>query len=516
MPVDINGLLTTLDSRYINRGNLLVLYNFAESGSIPNKAPNYSGNFSGALTGSQSFYYGSGTGFPTQHIVSIQNTGDFWSNNFSHLFVINKSGQANDNLFSSLSAESGAVNSGYMISTNDIGKLIFSYRDCLGPKSVTTSFILNNASNFAIVKNGNTVSFFQYTPITNSLDRDSFQINGNEVFQSNYSDLFYANHAPAGFLKDYYSGFINNYIYFNIGLSPNQVIDVFSGLYTSLVYNSGNSSNAFDECTGVFTSFLATTISTSGNIPISSVLTKQGIVLLRPFPSGSKIIIDYDSGNSNISWNKEATFDFNLNNFVLNATSLVPPIVYLNGQRVLSGIAQITGQFCATGMAWERDYQFTGNRQINPAMSYNLPDIVIYDVDIPGINQWQRLFSGSGSVNINTGSGIAVYLNGQRILDYVTSGSNISLNSSISSTDIIDIDFYKNGFSKLGEVYTTGFFYTSGSFIKNTSRVYLNGIRMLLNTDYLEIASGSLLQNYPLDIPENVVTEITDYSLWNL
>lgn len=513
--IDVNGLLQTLDNKFISRQNLLALYTFAESGSIINHAANYSGTFNGILSGPNTFYYASGVGYPTTNVVSISGTG-FYSSDFSHLFVVQKAGQDNDNYFSSISAESGSINSGYSISTTSLGNITFGYRDCTGPKNLTSSFILNNTSSFAVIKNGNTVSFFQYTPITNSLDRDSFQVNGNEIFESDYADLFYANHAPAGFIKNYYSGFINNYIYFNIGLSPNQVIDVFSGLFTSLVYNSGNGSNNFDECTGVFTSFSPTTIVTSGNIPNSSVLTKQGVVLLRPFPSGSTIIVDYDSGNSTISWNKQANFDFNLGYFVLNATSIIPPIVYLNGQRVLSGIAQLTGQFCATGMAWERDYQFTGNRQINPATNYNLPDTVIYDVDVPNINKWQQLFSGSGSVNINTGSGFAVYLNGQRILDYLTSGSNISLSSSISLTDIINIDYYKNGFSVLGEVYTTGFFYTSGSFIKNTSRVYLNGIRMLLNQDYLEITSGSLLQNAPLDVPQNIVVDITGYNLWNL
>lgn len=511
--LNISGLFQTMTEKYISTENLLVLYNFEESGSVKNKAPNYLTNFSGVLNGSNNFYLAPGTGFATGHYVSISGTG-FWSNNFSHVFVVQKSGQANDNFFSSIAAESGAINSGYLISANNAGKMVFSFKDCSGPQSVTSSFNLNNITNFAITKNDDTISMYQFTPISNILDSDSFQVVGTQIFQSNYSDLLYAPRAPAGFLKDFYSGFINNYLYFNISLSPSQVVDIISGLYTTVISSPATTGNAFDECTGLFSLPQSPTVITSGNPPPSVSLTKNGIVLLRSLPSGSNVLVDYDTGNSNISWNNQAGYNFSKGNFVLNATSTIPPIVYLNGQRVISGFGVITGQFCSTGKYWEYDYQYSGNKEIDDADSYNQNDVIIYD--IPGRNVWQQLASGSGSVNINTGSGLAVYLNGQRILDYTTSGSTITLIQPIVPTDIICKDYYQSGYGVLGEVYTTGFFFTSGSFVEGTSRVYMNGIRLLLNTDYLEIVSGTLLQGYPLDFPLQDVVDITGYNLWNL
>lgn len=517
MPLNLSGFLLTLDSLGISRDNLLVFYDFAESGAIINKAPSYSGQFSGSLSGSNSFYYGSGTGFnSTGNLVSIQNTGNFYSTDFTHIFLLQRSGAENDNLFSSLSQESGVVNSGYMIGLNNAGKVTFGYNDCLGPKSVTSNFGVNNITNLAITKGGNFLSFFQFTTISNILDSDSFAINGAEIFPSDYADLYYANHAPAGFIKDYYSGFVFNYAYLNVPLSANLLIGAISGIYNVAVATPAiTGSSSINQCTDVFT--LPVAGSTSFMVdPFANTaaLTRNGIVMLRPFVPGSKIYLDYDTGNSNISWNNQAAYDTARQNFTLNAASTtLPPIVFFNGQRVISGKAMITGAFCSTGKVWEYDYQLTGRIEIDDADNYQIIDTVIYDV--PSRNIWQQLFSGTGSVIISTGSGIAVYINGQRTLDYAASGTGLVLDF-LLTTGIGVIDYYQSGFGALGQTYNTGFFFSSGSFLQNTSRVYYNGIRQLLGIDYLEIVSGSLLQGTPIDRPTNQVVNITNYTLWNL
>lgn len=518
MPLNLSGFLLTLSNLGISSGNLLTFYDFAESGAIINKAPAYSGQFSGALSGSNSFYYGSGTGFNTNgNLISIRNTGNFYSTDFTHIFVLERSGTDNDNLFSSLSQESGAVNSGYYISLNNAGRVVFGYNDCSGPKSVTSTFGVNNLTNLAVTKAGNYISFFQFTTISNILDSSSFVINSAEIFPSDYADLFYANHVPAGFLKDYYSGFVYNYAYLNVPLSSSLVVGAVSGLYnTTVTIPASTGSTSINQCTDIFTLPIpATTFVTGSSSANAAALTRDGIVFLRPFVPGSKVYLDYDTGNSNISWNNQAAYDTALQNFTLNAASTsLPPVVYFNGQRVISGKALITGSFCNTGKVWEYDYQLTGAIQIDDADNYQSIDTVIYDV--PSRNIWQRLFSGSGSVNINTGSGLAVYINGQRTLDYSASGTGLTLDFGFISGDIGVIDYYQSGYSVLGETYNTGFFFSSGSFIQNTSRVYYNGIRQLLGVDYLEIVSGTLLQGSPIDRPINEVVNIIDYTLWNL
>lgn len=505
MPTNLNGLFATLDQKYIDRGNLLVAYDFLESGQILNKAPNYSGSFSGQLSGSNSFFFSSGTGLAQADLVSIINSGAFYSSEFSHFFTISRNALANDNFFSSLSENNG-IASGYSIFSNSLGKLIFAYKDCSGPQSVTSDFVLNGNANFAVVKNGNVVSLYQYTPVFNVLNSFNGIINSEQVFRSDFADLFFGNQLPVGFIKDHYSGFITNYLYFNTAFSPNQVIDIFSGVYSNIVLDTTTG------CTNLLPSFNPVTITGAAPTPIT--LNKNGIVLLKSFPTGSKILLDYTTGYDNVSWNNFANFDFNKGNFT-TIPSTIPPITYLNGQRVVSGVTQITGLFCATGRAWSRDYNFSGQNEIVDADSYDAGDIVVYDT--PQRHLWQHLTSGTGSVNLlYAGSGLGVYLNGQRVDNFTASGATLTIGTNIGLTDLICIDYYQLGYEVLNEIHSSGFLYTSGAFAEGTSRVYLNGIRQALGIDYLEVVSGTMLTNSPLEKPLDTVVEITDQSLWNL
>lgn len=515
MPISIEGLFFTMRDKGMDFSKLRVLYDFKESGQILNKAQSYSGFFSGILTGPNSFYIGSGTGYNTTGFVSIQNSGNFYTGDWSHIFLISRSGNANDNFFSSLAANSGSVNSGYMITSNNAGKLIFSYGACGGSQNVTSDLILNQNSSFAVTKRANNLTFFQYTPNFNILDSDNHLVVGSEIFQSNFADLYYANHAPAGFIQDYYSGYALGYAYFTEALSTSQLISVFSGLYTAISTSGGSSSSGTNDCSGIFFLGDTTTEIGSGNIPTSVSLTRKGVVLLRPFPSGSTVLIDYDTGNANTSWNNLASYDFLRNNFVLNGFSSVAPITYFNGQRVISGLSVITGQFCATGKIWQYDYAYSGNLEIDDADSYTDTDIVVYD--IPGKHRWQELSSGTGSVILtDTTKVIGYYLNGQRTKDFTISGTTLTPTVPRISGDIIVVDYYDNGYGVVGEIHNSGFFFTSGTFAQNTSRLYLNGQRQYLGEDYLEISDGSLLTSNPINLPNVIVTNIDNYLLFNL
>lgn len=515
MGVDINGLFYTMNQKGLDFSNLRVLYDFQESGQILNKAQNFSGQYSGVLNGSNSFYYGSGTGFPTQHIVSIQNSGNFFTGNWTHIFLISRSGNSNDNFFSSLAAESGSISTGYLITSNNAGNLVFSYQDCSGTQSVTSNLGLNNNSSFAVTKRDNDLTFFQYTPTFNILDSDTHQINGAQIFKSDFADLFFANHAQPGFIKDYYSGFCSSYIYFTEALSPIQLTNVFSGLFTTVSISGGSSSSGTNDCTGFFNlAFNDLEIGTT-TPPASVTLTRKGVTLLRPFPTGSVVCVDYDTANSNSSWNNKGLFDFLKNNFTTYLPTNIPPIVYFNGQRVISGWSQITGQFCQTGRAWEYDYNFSGNIEINDADSYGIDDTTIYD--IPGAHRWQEIHSGVGSVILtDTAKVIGYYLNGQRTKDFTISGSTLTPTVPLISGDVVVIDYYTTGYGVVGEIHNSGYLFTSGSFAQNTSRVYLNGQRQLLGTDYLEISDSSLLMGFPLTIPNTIVADIDNFLVWNL
>lgn len=513
--VDVSGLIYVMDAKFVDKSKLRVLYDFRESGAILNKAPNFLGQFSGILDGPNSFYYGSGTGYPTANVVSIENEGNLYTGNWTHIFLISRSGQANDNFFSSLAANSGSVSSGYLITSNNVGKLIFSYADCQGNQSVASNFTLNPNASFAVTKNNNTLSFFQYTPIFNLLDSDSHQVNSSQIFKSDYADLFLADKVQAGFIKDYYSGLAYGYAYFTAALSPNQLSNVFSGFYTTLTTSGGVAASGGADCSGFFTLAEPLVDVPTVEIPTPISLNKQGIVLLKPFPNNGTIVIDYDTGNAQTSWNNQAAYDYSRGNFALNSFSSIPPIVYLNGQRVISGINEITGQFCATGKVWEFDYTYSGNIEVDDAASYDINDTLIYD--IPRKHTWQQLHSGTGSVILtDSAKVIGYYLNGQRTKDFTVSGTTLTPTVPRTSGDIVVVDYYDGGYGIVGEVHASGYFFTSGNFAQGTSRVYLNGVRQLLGQDYLEVNQGSLLVNSPLNQPNVIVANIDNYLLWNI
>jgi hypothetical protein len=514
MAVDINGLFYTMNKRGQDISKLLVLYDFQESGQILNKAQNYSGQFSGLLSGPSDFYYASGTGYPTTNIVSVQNNGNFFTGNWTQLFIISRSGSANDNFFSSLAAESGAISSGYLITSNNAGNLVFSYADCNGNQSVTSDLTLNINSAFAVTKRDDALTFYQYTPDFNILDSDTHQIVGSQIFKSDFADLFFANHAQPGFIKDYYSGYVSAYAYFTESLSAVQLIDVFSGLFTTITISGGSNSSGNSDCDGFFTlSSDAVEVPTT-NPPPSVTLNRKGITLLREFKDGDQICIDYDTANSNSSWNNRGLYDFAKNNFTTYYPTTIPPIVYFNGQRVVSGWSQITGQFCQTGKAWEFDYAFSG-MEIDDADSYSDDDGITYD--IPGQHRWQELHSGTGSVILSdTAKAIGYYLNGQRIKDFTISGSTLIPNAPLTSGDIVIIDYFSAGYGVIGEIHNSGYLFTSGNFAQNTSRVYFNGQRQILGVDYLEITDGSLIQGAPLNVPSVIVNNIDNFLVWNL
>lgn len=512
----LNGFLQYLDNAGLNRSNLKIVYDFQESGSpILNKAPNYSGLYGGVLSGNPTTYFhGSGTGYCQSDMVSI--SGQAYSTNFTQFFHISRQQSANDNFYSSL-GEGAVATSGYSISTNDAGKLLFQCKTCTGPQSITSDFSLNQDSHFAVSKQGDVVNLYQYTPGTDILDSYSDTVNDSEIFTSSYADLFFANTAPIGFLKDYFSGYIFDYLYFDVGLSPTQIKSVVSGLHSDFTVVSTGACGFISG--SIFIMPTGASYTTTTTIPASASLNRNGIVLLRYTPINSTIVIDYGTGVSDGTWNKSANFnnlddDFYLQNFTTRA-----PIIYLNGIRNLSGISQITGTFCGTGRSFSQDFQLSGLNRIVDAGKFGANDTIIYD--IPEKHSWQNLYSGGQAFNIGiyAGSGKSVFLNGQLLTsgnDYSVSGSTLTLEASITSGDMICLDYYAPGYSVIGEIYSTGFFYTSGAFAQNTSRVFLNGQRMKLNTDYLEIISGTSLLGCPINQPSNTVVEITDMTVWNI
>jgi len=153
--------------------------------------------------------------------------------------------------------------------------------------------------------------------------------------------------------------------------------------------------------------------------------------------------------------------------------------------------------------------------EVDCGEAYEVDDSIIYD--IPNRHRWQELHSGTGSVILTeAGKVIGYYLNGQRIKDFIISGTTLTPDQPLVSGDIVAVDYYENGYGVIGEVHNSGFLYTSGAFAQGTSRVYLNGIRQLLGTDYLEISDNSLLMSNPIEEPTNIVTNIDNFLAWNI
>jgi hypothetical protein len=180
-------------------------------------------------------------------------------------------------------------------------------------------------------------------------------------------------------------------------------------------------------------------------------------------------------------------------NYELNQLNL-----YENGVGLLGSGYNITGSIYNSGIEILEDFIVDGS-SVLPKKIPDLSDVVILDLingnrfsfEVPSAYS----FAASGYIpnfNVSTNN---LYLNGVKLLsgvDYITSGSNVLFGNSITgiSGKIFNLPNDSDSYLRYTGNFSNKF---TNKFARGTSSLYINGIRQVLDLDYMEIANASLL-----------------------
>lgn len=205
---------------------------------------------------------------------------------------------------------------------------------------------------------------------------------------------------------------------------------------------------------------------------------------------------------------------FRLNNNYTN--SEVEP--YLNGIAQFGSGYGVTGGLYNPSIFLQADYVLSGDQLVSTGF-FEDTDFILYDV----ISGDDRVYitgfshdSSSGEQNIQNYSGVFWFFNGQKLTsgtsgdvasgyaDYVNNGANITFLSGYDfydgATGVLFTLPYGSGFTNY-----TGLFSSIilSNFMRGTSRLWMNGQRQILLTDYIEHSKFDLLSSGNTNIVEN-------------
>lgn len=501
-----------------NLDAIKAFYDFNVSGNyVDNVAQNFSGSYLGNISGSQpSFWANSGYGTFSQHVVTVSGTQNLTLSDFSVFFWGNRQNNTRDNvLFSSLENYISGISSGAHIFINPANKLVFLFNSCKGTQSYASSF--NVISDFAIgvSKSNNLVHLYQYDYYGAVVNADSFVIDrSSDYFPINHFSIGYAPSGANLVNNQFFSGKLDNFILVSGSVDSSVAQLIFSGIYTTKQTITTPLVSG-DECTGLAILSSTTFASTPIAIPTGAFL-KQGILIYsQPIVATDLTILDCAPSGQHLFNQKtlrNSASEFSLNQSTFNNIGL-----YLNGQRLVSGQSTITGSFCTTGAFFPRDYDIRNNRDIIGISGLEGTDELKYDVKDASYIPQAVLSSGTGIFSVNNIYGIGLYINGIRSIDFTQSGTAITPASNLNNNDVILIDYFDNSVILNNLVASQNPYFVSGGFIAGTSMVYLNGQRLTLNRDYIEINSGEYSSFLFKNVPETTIFETTTIdSTWNV
>lgn len=466
-------------------GDYLVHYDFSDVDNVSNRtryAPNYSGIYYNSgemfnITGSGLFNSGS-------YIEVSGLAGGIGSNqNWTIFMSFDRQTTGECVLFSSY--ETGLVhdnprNRGYSIGINDNNNLTFYYYHN-AETSGRLNYTLPSKNLIAATKSNNTIGLHYYNASTSGLNSTSFSINDPCVYLSgNNYFLGKAQNAPTGFIVPNYSGYIDEFIYIKKALSATNI----KFLFQSFVYPN-------------WTTGTITTPPSGTPPPDTNNYGTSGIKFLTSIDTGDFVDVLVGLTNANVNkLNKTSIYNISQNKFKLDAyytTGKITP--YLHGQVLIESGASFFGDNCSGRLTLSGDFYLEGS-YFETTGYLTSDDTLIYDV-ITGTRFIHPNFShinGTGE-SIIEGNGL-VFFNGIKIIsgqdqDYYATGSTgvvfpsgNSLFNGATGT-IYMIPYFSNITGYTGRCAETLFLPTK--FTQNTSQVWINGIRQLLNTDYKEI-----------------------------
>ena len=507
-----------------------VFYTF-ESG-LSNSIPSESGAkslYSGTVLGSTgSFWSVAGSGLLSGGYISINNQTGLVSNSFTHIFSFEEINTGRQLLFSNISNSSG-----YEIGLTDTKKAYFRSFDSAGPVVFASTQNLSSKNLLSVSYLNNYVEFGCYNFNSKDFEIDSYNSPVSRILSN----------SPA-ILASGFKGYLDYYLYFDLLLNKSTLNVIASGLYnipTGYIYQVeticqneitgylnvpyfktgivGYSGGAFfDEGFAGFTGIFPTRMSASG---ITGILESGYISsgLIRSFcvdyTGSKKMGFTVLTGYSNTFQMDKILYLNNLSSTdILNVKKSNTPFddnynkvaTYLYTGFYLDKIIESGYLNCWVNGVSLLNSGITQSQNFIWSDYFSEGDVLIVD-------------SASGAKTIDISApyifnftGQEIYFNGSNLIsgyDFFMSGTNLILtgqNTGISGI-VSEVPIFMRSSIYSGYLIT-------GKLQKNTSRLFLNGVRQLINEDYIEGSKFDLLTGNSYNEYGNILFYDNDGTFW--
>ena len=482
------------------------------------------------------------------------------------LFMLyERTGQNAHTLISTLQNANGTP-SGFAVGINEANKLYMEYYNNVdGLQTVTFSGIIPSKNIISVAKNNSIIRLSYFDPNAEVLLSQTF-----DVFQNNFVDsslwTIGSGRGTGTFRRPVFEGYVDEVILISGVLIEDFQRVLCSGFYASRNADTSSVVTICSESTilsGVITgaasgiagfqpfvqsefidicgeihriygySGLSGIISGTAFIPIIvsgcqqvtgvvdngftihsgllSSLGMEGLAVLWNIDAEDSIFSSViDEQLHNTGRNRVAQFDLANGKFFLDSTYTSDEfLMYFNGQLTLfsgytayqSGynlLFHLTGDYITSGLRIESNSRF------------EIVDTIIYDVG-SGLSQaafYTNIASGSSFAGMSFGDSL-VFLNGQLLTSGVQYSGNqmlVSL-SGLSLLSIVERDF-----ARYFEAQPTGYINTD-KFLRNSSQIWMNGIRLQLGYDYVEIGDTDMLSGRyrRQDVDESIYNNTDDF-----
>ena len=553
------GMRYFVDLLGINYSNINTAFNFLSGQNInfPNIVYSESwatGASSGRLNQVGNFFQNSGTGFFNgSTFLNLSNPFTF-GNNATILFSYEKRRPGNEILMSSISGNSFNTYSGFCIGVNDANKLYFKYWNPVeGPFTFVYSKVLSDKNLMIFNRNTNNLSIGRLNSNTLDFDLEQFNFKNNSFRESDRLILGgMPNNIPwvgenllnfSGYFDDFYI-FQNlpfeyrNYYVSGLLYSPTGV----SGSFQTVCYTTGyiyDSGFSYSGVTGYALSpYLITGTGITGYGAQVTGFSYSGITGYANISLG---FFNDACKNTFQIFTQQPLSGLITSNFTgtISLTGLIITTGYnqveLTGLITGSEQKYFTGEKCETLLIGSTNPLFRYNSSYLNSLSFSeislfseinvLDDLVeiyydtgtnsgIYNKNLNyDIINSNNNYSTQFNDNINSPSGVLLYLNGQIIvnsgfnnivdgynnytvpnLDYYNTGNLFYMLNNVSEDDNVFYDYFTGNSEVIGITgWNSGEQLTNRNF--NNAFVFLNGEKLLSGIDYT--GQNTIIINIP-------------------
>jgi hypothetical protein len=485
-----------------------VFYTFESGNSLISSMSQANPIYSGAIIGSEaSFWSKPGSGLFTGASVSIYNHTGLVAPSFTHIFSFEETSTGKQVLYSNIDNASG-----YEIGLTDTKKIYAKTHSSDGPVVIATNFNLSSKNLITVSYLNNFFEFGYYNFNSQNLETEGY---------TQLSDKILSN--KQALLGPELNGYMDYYLYFNVLLNSNILNTVISGVYnvpTGYVYETETICSetitgyqSIPYFTSGITGYGATTLFSegvgdyTGLFPITGIYSgMSGIIESGFIQSGltQSKCVTYTGGklmsftvlsgySDSFQMDKVICLGYiDSDDFVKISKENLPyrDFYNKNGSFLTSGfqfdwdIYSGNSNIYINGVAYTNSgYLFDQNIISNEFFSY--PDHLILD-----ISSGRKLTDEQSPYTIPY-IGQELFLNGVNLTsgkDFIFNGTNIILtgqNTGISGI-LFEFPIILNNETGSKNLWT-------GKLQRNTSRVYLNGVRQINGVDYVEGGNFDLL-----------------------